>query len=137
MSLILALAATMLGETIEHRVTVAHAGAEHAATYRARVAIDTKTIGAHTPNRPSRQQCMWTAAVTVERALDAAPQAARSVATDRTLRGTHPGDCRIARPAIEQAVADRSPAIRDRLVAAAENDRATLVAELEALRPNG
>ncbi|WP_315763011.1 hypothetical protein [Sphingomonas sp. Y38-1Y] len=137
MSIALTLAALTLGEMLEHRVTVAHAGTEHAATYRARVALDTKTIGAHTPNRPSRQQCAWTAAVTVERALDAAPAAARPVATDRTLKGVHPGACQTARPAIEDNVARRSPAIRDRLVAAAENDRATLVAELAAMRPNG
>lgn len=137
MSLMMTLAALALGEAIEHRVTVAHGGAEHAATYRARVAIDTRTIGAHTPNRPTRQQCAWTAALTIERALDAAPQATRAVATDRTLRGTHPGDCRTARPAIDRAVARRSAGVRDRLVAAAEQDRATLAAELAALMPNG
>ncbi|PCD03927.1 hypothetical protein COC42_06270 [Sphingomonas spermidinifaciens] len=131
------LAAMLLGEMIEHRVTVSHGGAEHAATYRARVTLDTKTIGAHTPNRPSRQHCAWTAAITIERALDAAPQAARAVATDRTLRGTHPGACQTARPAIAETVARRSPAVRDRLVAAVEADRATLAAELAALNPNG
>jgi hypothetical protein len=136
LSITLALAAMTLGEAIEHRVVVPHSAGEVAATYRARVALDTRTQGAHTPNRPSRQICRWTAGVTVERALDggAAP---RVVASDRTLSGSRPGSCDTARPAIEAEVAQRTPAVRDRLIAAAEADRATLVAEVQALRPNG
>ncbi|HTG38922.1 hypothetical protein [Sphingomonas sp.] len=137
MSIFLSLAAFALGEAIEHRVTVAHRGADVAATYRARVALDTRTRGAHLPNRPSRQICRWTAAITVERALDGAAASSRPVASDRSLSGTHPGACDTARPAIEAEVARRTPAVRDRLIAAAEADRATLLAELDALRPNG
>lgn len=135
MSVTLALAAMMLGEAIEHRVTLTHNGAEVAATYRARVTLDARTIGAHTPNRPSRQMCAWTAAVAVERSFgDAVP---RVIASDRTLRGTRPGACETARPAIAEEVARRSPAVRERLMAAADADRRALVAELDALRPNG
>lgn len=136
MSITLALAALTLGEAIEHRVVVPHPAGEVAATYRARVAIETRTLGANTPNRPSRQICRWTAGVVVERALDGGV-APRIVASDRTLRGSRPGACEAARPAIETEVAARSPAVRDRLIAAAEADRTTLVAEVQALRPNG
>lgn len=137
MSIVLSLAAFALGEAIEHRVTLAHRGAEVAATYRARVAIDTRTRGAHVPNRPSPQICRWTAAVTVERALDGAAGSERPVGSDHSLSGSHPGSCETARPAIEAEVARRTPAVRDHLIAAAEADRATLLAELDALRPNG
>jgi hypothetical protein len=137
MLITMTLAALAMTEAIEHRVTLDHAGTSVAATYRARVDLDTRTRGASAPNRASAQQCAWTANVIVERTLDGASATPRAVATDRTLKGTHPGSCDTARPAIEAQVAQRTPGVRDRLVAHAEADRSTLLAEIEAIRPHG
>jgi hypothetical protein len=135
MLITLSLAALIAAEALEHHVMLDHRGANIAATYRARVAMETKTRGIAPPNRASTQHCAWTANIVVERTL--AGTAPRTVATDGSLSGTHPGSCQTARPAIDAHVAKRMPKVRDRLVAHAEADRETLMAEIEAIRPHG
>lgn len=135
MLITLSLAALIGAEALEHHVMLDHRGANIAATYRARVATETRTRGISPPNRPSTQHCAWTANVVVERTLDGT--APRIVATDDSLSGTHPGSCDTARPAIDAHVAKRMPGVRERLVAHAEADRETLMAEIEAIRPHG
>ncbi|TKD53006.1 hypothetical protein [Sphingomonas baiyangensis] len=127
-----------IDDALEHRVTIDHRGTAIGAIYRADVAIETDQRGIAPPSRPSTQRCHWTASVTVARTLEGSGVAGeRAIATDRTLKGSRPGACMTQRGAIEREVAARTPAVRDRLIAAAEADRSTLLAELEAVAPNG
>jgi hypothetical protein len=133
--MIIILAGLLLGAPAQdHRVTLTHAGQPVAATYQARVSVEHKQIGSAAPGgRPSTLRCAWKAAVTVER------QAVRGdgIASARTLAaepitGSHPGWCEAQRAAIADAVAQRGDAVRARLMAAAAEDHATIVADLDA-----
>lgn len=137
--LAIALAALSGAGDLEHRVTVAHGSGDLAAVYRANVAIETRQRGISPPNRQSTAQCHWKAVVSVDRTLEgsATTSPARAVATDRSIGGQRPGNCVAARSAIEREVAERTPAVREHLIAVAEADRRNLVAELDAARPNG
>jgi hypothetical protein len=137
--LAIALAALSGSGDLEHRITLAHGGADMAAVYRANVSIETRQRGISPPNRQSTAQCHWQAMVSVDRVLEGPSGAspARAVASDRSIGGHRPGTCASARGAIEREVAERSPAVREHLIAVAEADRRNLVAELEATQPNG
>lgn len=137
--LAIALAALSGAGDLEHRISVAHRGGDVAAVYRANVEIETRQRGISPPNRPSTAQCHWQATVSVDRVLEGPSGAspARAVASDRSISGHQPGNCTSARGAIERQVAERSPEVRDHLIAVAEADRRDLVAELDAALPNG
>jgi len=116
-----------------HSVQLDHAGAAVAAHYSARTEIETRTIGAHTPNRVDGRRCQWTATVIVERRLGQAPASARTLSTDRRISGSEAGACTPMSEAAARQVAGRADAIRAHLLAVAERDRAPLLAELDAV----
>lgn len=117
-----------------HTVPIEHRGAQIDAVYSARTEIQTHTIGAKTPNRMDSQRCRWTATVVVDRKLSHGPALARVLPTDHKLSGSQPGACTRDRSAIESEVARRDDAVRDHLLAVAAQDRAPLLAELDAVR---
>lgn len=117
-----------------HSVQIDHGGTPVKATYSARVDISTKTVGAKTPNRIDMQRCQWTATVIVDRALDHGPALARTVSTDKRISGSEHGACTPGRQSGERNLARHEAAIREHLVTVAEQDRAPLVAELDAVR---
>lgn len=124
----------MAAAAATHSVQIDHAGTAVKATYSARVDISAKTIGAKTPNRMDMQRCQWTATVIVDRSLDHGPALARTVSDDKRFSGSEHGACTPDRKSGERNLAQHEAAIRDHLVSVAERDRATLVAELDAVR---
>ena len=124
----------MAAAAATHSVQIDHGGTPVRATYSARVDISTKTVGAKTPNRIDMQRCQWTATVIVDRALDHGPALARTVSSDKRFSGSEHGACTPGRQSGERNLARREAAIREHLVTVAEQDRAPLVAELDAVR---
>ena len=124
----------MAAAAATHSVQIDHGGTPVRATYSARVDISTKTVGAKTPNRIDMQRCQWTATVIVDRALDHGPALARTVSSDKRFSGSEHGACTPGRQSGERNLAQHEAAIREHLVTVAEQDRAPLVAELDAVR---
>jgi hypothetical protein len=116
-----------------HVVRLDRPGAPVDAQYSARTAVETRTIGTHTPNRIDSRRCQWTATVIVERQLGESTAPARTVSNDRRISGNEAGPCAHASSAIERQLASRADTIRAHLLAAAERDRAPLLAELDAV----
>lgn len=117
-----------------HVVTIDHQGTSLDATYTARADIRTRTVGAKVPNRMDMQRCNWTATIVVDRKLNHSPALARTLPTDRTFSGSEHGACTPGRNSGERNLAQHHDKIRDHLMAVAEQDRAPLLAELEAVR---
>ncbi|WCM26550.1 hypothetical protein NDN01_21520 [Sphingomonas sp. QA11] len=129
----LALAA-MAAAIATHSVHIDHHGTPVEAVYSARTDIRTRTIGAHTPNRMDGRRCTWTATILVERRLANGPALTRPVPGERALSGNLPGPCARGSRAIEREVARHDGAVRAHLLAAAEQDRTALLAELDTVR---
>lgn len=130
MSLIIALAAA----AATHSVSIVHQGQPIAATYTARADIRTRTVGAKVPNRMDMQRCRWSATIIVDRTLDHGPALARTIPTDQHFSGSEAGACTTGRNPAVQALAQHREKIEARLVAVAQADRATLLAELDSVR---
>lgn len=120
--------------TATHVVQIDHKGAPVEATYNAHTDIRTKTIGAHTPNRTDGRRCLWTANVTIERTLAHTPALTRTISRDEAISGNEAGPCRRDTASIEKQVARHDDRIKAQLAAAAEQDRAQLLAELDAVK---
>ncbi len=117
-----------------HTVRLDHAGTAMEAQYSARTALETRTIGTHTPNRMDNRRCRWTATVIVDRRLANGSALARTVSRDQQFSGNEAGPCTQATASIERQMAARADTIRAHLLAAAESDRAPLLAELAAIK---
>ena len=117
-----------------HNVQVPHGNGSIDAQYHARTIVAAKTVGAATPNRFNMQRCRWTATIVVERSLAGRPALTRTLPGERKISGSLPGACTKDRAAVQQEVARRDDAIRTHLLAAAEQDRSSLRAELDAMR---
>ena len=131
----LAIAAGPAGAT-EHRVRVEHRGGAVDAVYRADVAIDHRQVGAVGPGgRPSTLRCVWSAGVTVEREArhGSGRVMTRAIRRDDVAQGSRHGWCDGQRDAIAKDVAARTDRVRDAMLAAAEEDRSVLRAELDTL----
>lgn len=127
---IIALAASIAS----HNVTINHQGTQLDATYTARAEIRTRTVGAKTPNRMDMQRCNWTARIVVDRKLNHSPALARTLPSDRTFSGSEHGACTPGRNSGERNLAQHQDKIRNHLITVAEQDRAPLLAELDAVR---
>ncbi|WP_176595527.1 MULTISPECIES: hypothetical protein [Sphingobium] len=117
-----------------HSVQIDHGGTPVQATYTARAEFRTKTIGARTPNRMDMQRCQWTATIMVDRALSHGPALSRTVSSDKQFSGSEHGACTPGRQPGERNLAQHEGKIREHLAAVAEQDRAPLLAELDAVR---
>lgn len=117
-----------------HRTTIDHRGTALAVEYRAAIKLGTRQIGMAPPTRMSVVRCTWTARVSVERHMagNGNPLPIRLVSNELELEGSQPGTCAGAKKAIDRAVAQRGEEIRGHVLAMAERDRASLLAELEA-----
>lgn len=124
----------MAAAAASHSVQIDHGGTPVHATYTARAEITARTVGAKTPNRMDMQRCQWTATIIVDRALNHGPALARTVSNDKRFSGSDHGACRPGHKSIERTMAQHEPAIRDHLIRVAEQDRAPLLAELDAVR---
>lgn len=119
---------------IAHQAPLVHRGAAYDITYKPRVEVTTRTVGAAAGTRMSMQRCRWAARVQVERHVTrgGGDGLRTMLASDRTMRGSVPGACGEARDAI--AAEQRVVAIEvERHVAAvAAQDRTRLLADLDA-----
>ncbi len=137
MMLGLAMAAPV--EPVTHDVVVEHQGIPLNVTYRADVDMSAKTVRMVLPSRVKMEQCRWTADVTVERQVarkGARPALTRTLEGSKTIRGMRHGYCStsVAREQIAEAVAGKADAVKEHLMAVAEQDRPQLIADLEAAR---
>ena len=124
----------MAAAAATHSVQIDHGGTPVHATYTARTEIRTKTVGAKTPNRMDMQRCQWTATVVVDRALHHTTALARTVSSDRSFSGSEHGACPRAGSSAGRHMAQHADKIRAHLAHVAEQDRAPLLAELDAVR---
>jgi len=119
-----------------HATTIEHRGASVNVSYRASVDLATKPMGVSPPTRGGTDRCAWVATIAVERHMAPAGAAGagltRIVSTDYKIKGSRAGSCMTSRKAIEQEVATRDAEIRSHVMAVAERDKSTLLAELEA-----
>ncbi|WHO37516.1 hypothetical protein PMI04_013160 [Sphingobium sp. AP49] len=123
-----------LAAAATHNVSVEHHGSQVGATYTARTEIQTRTIGAKTPNRMDNQRCLWTATIVVDRKLDHGPALARTVSSDKQFSGSEPGACAASRQTGARNIARYQDKIAAHLVDVAQADRAPLLAELDQVR---
>lgn len=124
------------GQDYSHSVRIDHNRGVVNARYRSRVSIAHQQVGAVTPGGvPSTLRCAWRANVTVDRDARHAGGAtmARTMTREAALTGSRAGWCDGAKAGIAREVADRAPAIRDHMLAMAEEDRAVLSAEIDRL----
>ncbi len=117
-----------------HATTIEHRGVPMNVSYRASVDLATKPMGVSPPTRGGTGRCAWVATIAVERHLAPTGGAGltRVVSTDYKIKGSRAGSCMTSRKAIEQEVAARDAEIRSHVMAVAERDKSTLLAELEA-----
>lgn len=117
-----------------HATTIEHRGVPMNVSYRASVDLATKPMGVSPPTRGGTDRCAWVATIAVERQMSPAGGAGltRVVSSDHKIKGSRAGSCMTSRKAIEQEVAARDAEIRSHVMAVAERDKSTLLAELEA-----
>jgi hypothetical protein len=128
--------AVPLTATEAHEVRIEHSSGAVDARYHGRLVVAHRQVGAVAPGgRASTLRCAWQADVVVDRAArhPSGSTMARSITRDRVLTGSRPGWCAGARQAIDREVAARSADIRTHLLAVADEDRATLMAETDRL----
>lgn len=123
-----------MATTAAHSVEIEHHGGRIDAAYHARTEIQTRTIGAYAPNRMEGRRCLWAATVVVDRTLAGQPALTRTVSRDLRLTGSLPGACPAKSDAVAREVARRDDKVRAHVLAVAEQDRARLLAELDAAR---
>lgn len=131
MTILIALAAAAAAT---HGVTIEHHGQQLGATYTARADVQSRTVGARGGTRMDGQRCLWTATILVDRRLDHGPALARTIPTGHTLSGSEAGPCTAGRNAGADALARNRAGVEAQLVAVAQADRATLLAELDQVR---
>lgn len=118
-----------------HRVAIDHRGQRVDVTYRSDLNVIHKQVGTTGPGgRANTLRCAWKATVSVNReARSAAGHVlTRTIASETPIEGSRPGWCAGQRSAIAQEVATRSSAVREHLLAVAEQDREALALELDA-----
>jgi hypothetical protein len=114
-----------------HTVRLNHRGGTIDVTYAAKVKVHRKQIGMSPPTRLSTARCIWAAEVDVERRMPGVA-AARTISSDKAIKGSRAGDCASNRKAIDEEVASRGDEVRTHLAAVADRDRRQLTAELDA-----
>lgn len=117
-----------------HSIPIEHHGTAMQATYTARADVKTRTVGARTPNRMDMQRCNWTATVVIDRRLDHGPALARTIASDTRFSGSEAGACTAGAKLEQRVLARHQDRIHTQMMAVAAQDRAPLLAELDAVR---
>lgn len=128
-------ASPAVADDTSHRTQLDHRGHRVDVVYRGATTIAHDQRGtAGAPGRPSSLHCVWRAAIAVDREARSAAGhvVTRRITATTPLRGTRPGWCSTQRRGIAAEVAARGEAVRDHLLAVAQEDRDTLVAELDA-----
>lgn len=136
LSLFLAFAATGVTAAGSHSVTVQHVSGPVQADYRGRISIVHRQVGSPAPaGRPSTLRCIWTANLLVDRTahISTGSVAARTFSQDRIASGSRNGWCKSNNTAIARDVAARIGDAGRHVAVAADQDRATLHAELDRL----
>lgn len=133
--LVLAACLAAPAAALEHEVVIDHASGPIAADYNGTVTVETRQTGtAGVAGRPSTLRCLWSASLSVERTAEVGGtlRSRRTLAQDDVLTGTRAGWCETHVAAIDRLVADRADRLRAAMLALVEQDRATLLAEVEA-----
>ena len=137
-SLLVAMTLATTPTPLVHDVAIDRGAVPLTLRYEADVAVQHRQVGSVVPGgRPETLRCHWTAGAQVRRTLVRQGQAAEprlalaSAGRLEPLSGHRPGWCDANRAAIAEAVEAGLPALRTRLVAFAERDRATLASEID------
>lgn len=117
-----------------HSVPIEHHGNSMQATYMARADVEARTVGAKAGTRMDGQRCNWTANVVVDRKLDHSPALARTLSSDTRFTGSEHGACPRGDGLKKRVVARHQDKIHATLMATAQQDRGTLMAELDQAR---
>lgn len=138
MFLILASAAAALSAaTPVHSADISHASNAYQARYQAESTIRFHEVEPRFANRQATPVCRWQAELVVNRTVAAQgrPVAAIGKAIHRfaPLSGSHAGTCTAARSQIDAEVARYSRARSAEALAAAQQDRAVLIGELDGI----
>ncbi|MFZ5705227.1 MAG: hypothetical protein ACOY5R_08165 [Pseudomonadota bacterium] len=131
----MALSAPATDAAHHHATTIEHRGVPMDVRYRASVDLATKPMGVSPPTRAGIGRCAWVATIAVERQMAPAGTTGsgltRIVSSDYKIKGSRAGSCMTSKSAIAQEVAARDAEIRSHVLAVAERDKSTLLAELE------
>lgn len=120
--------------TLTHHATIDHHGTPVRAVYAAQANITARTVGARAPNRMDMQRCNWTARIVIDRRLGHGPALARTITSDKPVSGSENGACSSGNRLKERVAARYQDHIQAQLMAAVEQDRSPLLAELDSVR---
>jgi hypothetical protein len=137
MSLSLIAHALLAASAPAHSIDLHHLGASYDVEYRSVVETEAKTRMMGGPARPHAVRCDLTATIFVERHISGAGsgQAIRNtIAPTKVLEKTSYGPCSNTAARLEKLVASRSGEISTFLASAAEADRPSALAAIEAAR---
>lgn len=115
-----------------HTATVEHRGRQYDVAHRATTETRAKTIGMSAGTRFSTERCRWSATVRVERSIASANGGAALntvLPGAQKVEGSHHGPCQRNLVVAEQPKVGEVAA---RMVAAAQADRAAVVAAIDA-----
>jgi hypothetical protein len=132
------IAATALAATqpMTHSTVVEHEGTAYTVSYRPQIATTMRTIGMSVGSRPSSERCLWSATVSLDREIKRGnggePLLKRVPGEGHRIEGQTPGKCAQGRTLIDRSIAARVADAQERLVALAEADRASALADIGA-----
>ena len=120
-----------------HSAEITHRANAYEARYQTESTVRVRDVEPRFANRPATPVCRWQAELVVNRAVAAQgrPVAAvgKSIHRFAPLSGSHAGSCTAARSQIDAEVARYSRARSAEALAAAQQDRAVLIGELDGI----
>ena len=137
MSLALIPLALVTATAPTHSIDIHHSGANHAVEYRGVIETDAKIRRTGAPTRAHSTRCELTATVSVERHImmgASTPALTSTIAPTKVLEQTAYGPCANAAERLERLVAAHHGKILKFLASAAEADRPSALAAIEAVR---
>lgn len=135
MSLSLITYALLAASAPAHSVDIHHRGASYDVEYRGAVETKAKTRMVGAPTHPHAVRCHLTATVSVERHISGTGSAqamSSTITPTKVLENTSYGPCSNTADRLENLVASRSGEISTFLASAAEADRPSALAAIEA-----
>lgn len=130
---IAASAALAAGTPPVHTVDMQHRDGTYRIDYRPHVETRLRTVGMEAGTRPSTQQCVMSATVTVERAITAkqGQELKTMLPAKKSFTEQLPGDCRIHSGEADNLLARNETAVRSLLSEVANQDRQAAMAAID------
>lgn len=136
MLVLIAATALSAAQPATHETVVEHQGTAYTVSYRPQIATTMRTIGMSVGSRPSSERCLWSATVSLDREIrrgaDGERLLKRVPGEGHRIEGQAPGKCDQGRTLIDRTITAQVADARDKLVAMAEADRASVLADIGA-----